>query len=75
MNCKPGDNKPQRYAAADCRVVTLPKHMRPNGNLTVVENDITLPFAVRRVYYLYDVPAGRSEAAMPIKSCNSFSSQ
>ena len=72
MTCKPGDNKPQRYGAADCRVVTLPKHMRPNGNLTVVENDITLPFAVRRVYYLYDVPGGEERGGHAHKKLQQF---
>lgn len=33
-------------------------HTDRQGNLTVVENGITLPFDVRRVYYLYDVPGG-----------------
>ena len=46
----------KRASADDCRLIRLPKHERENGNITVVENDIDLPFAVKRVYYLYDVP-------------------
>lgn len=42
----------------DCPVIELDKHSRPNGNITVVENGITVPFDIRRVYYLYDVPGG-----------------
>lgn len=71
-NCKPGDDKPQRYVVADCRVVDLPKHMRPNGNLTVVENDITIPFVVRRVYYLYDVPGGEERGGHAHKELQQF---
>lgn len=42
----------------DCPVIELDKHSRPNGNITVVEDNITVPFDIRRVYYLYDVPGG-----------------
>jgi oxalate decarboxylase/phosphoglucose isomerase-like protein (cupin superfamily) len=33
------------------------------GNLTVVENGVTLPFDVKRVYYLYDIPGGEGRGA------------
>lgn len=36
------------------------RHTRPNGNITVVENGITVPFDTRRVYYIYDVPGGEA---------------
>ena len=38
-------------------------HSDRRGNLTVVENGKTLPFDVKRVYYLYDVPGGESRGA------------
>jgi dTDP-4-dehydrorhamnose 3,5-epimerase-like enzyme len=41
-----------------CRIVELPKITDVRGNLTVVEGDQHAPFAVQRVYYLYDVPGG-----------------
>ena len=48
----------------DCSIVELDKHHSDQkGNLTVVENGITLPFDVKRVYYLYDVPGGESRGA------------
>lgn len=47
-----------RYNVDDCKVLTLPKHIRPNGNLTVAEHPASIPFGIKRVYYLYDVPAG-----------------
>lgn len=48
----------------DCKVIELNKHHSPRkGNLSVVENGVTLPFDVRRVYYLYDVPGGESRGA------------
>jgi hypothetical protein len=44
----------------DCSIIELPVNHREKGNLTVVENDMQIPFAVRRIYYLYDVPGGES---------------
>lgn len=45
----------------DCNMLELDKHHSDRkGNLSVVENRLTVPFDVRRVYYLYDVPGGES---------------
>ena len=45
----------------DCNIIELDKHHSDRkGNLSVVENAITVPFDVKRVYYLYDVPGGES---------------
>ncbi len=43
---------------ADCKIVDLPKIADPRGNLTFVEGGKHIPFDIRRVYYLYDVPGG-----------------
>lgn len=47
----------------DCTVVQLSRHHRPQGNITVVENKETVPFDVKRIYYLYDIPGGVSRGA------------
>ena len=53
-----------KYSVFDCSIVELDKHHSDRkGNLTVVENGTTLPFDVKRVYYLYDVPGGESRGA------------
>ena len=50
-----------KYSVFDCTMVELDKHHSDRkGNLTVVQNGTTLPFDVKRVYYLYDVPGGES---------------
>ena len=41
-----------------CRIVELPKISDPRGNLTFIEGGRHVPFDIRRVYYLYDVPGG-----------------
>jgi len=42
----------------DCRIIELPKISDPRGNLTFIEGMRHIPFEIRRVYYLYDVPGG-----------------
>ena len=41
-----------------CRMIDLPKVTDARGNLTFVEGGMHVPFDIRRVYYLYDVPGG-----------------
>ena len=53
-----------KYSVFDCTMVELDKHHSDRkGNLTVVENGNTLPFDIKRVYYLYDVPGGENRGA------------
>jgi dTDP-4-dehydrorhamnose 3,5-epimerase-like enzyme len=42
----------------DCRIINLPKVEDPRGNLTFIEGGQHVPFDIKRVYYLYDVPGG-----------------
>src|SRR5260221_7166039 len=42
----------------DCGLVHLPRIEDPRGNLTFIEAHCHVPFDIRRVYYLYDVPGG-----------------
>lgn len=62
----------QKFNVFDCTMVELDKHHSARkGNLTVVENSVsstgsaqdTLPFNVKRVYYLYDVPGGENRGS------------
>ncbi|MHC5767096.1 MAG: sugar 3,4-ketoisomerase [Nostoc sp.] len=41
-----------------CRIIHLPKVQDPRGNLTFIEGNKHIPFDLKRVYYLYDVPGG-----------------
>jgi hypothetical protein len=41
-----------------CKIIELPKITDPRGNLTFIEGNQHIPFDIRRVYYLYDVPGG-----------------
>lgn len=60
----------EKYNVFDCSVIELDRyHSDRKGNLTVVENTPiglpqgSLPFDVKRVYYLYDVPGGESRGS------------
>ena len=46
------------HTVEHCRVVDLPKIHDPRGNLTFVERDVHVPFAIRRAYWIYAVPGG-----------------
>lgn len=52
-------NTNRRYSVYDCGIIELDRHhSRRKGDISVVENGDTVPFGVKRVYYLYDVPGG-----------------
>ena len=62
-----------KYSVFDCSIVELDKHHSDRkGNLTIVENGKTLPFDVKRVYYIYDVPGGESRGAHAHKQLEQF---
>lgn len=52
-------------------IITLPKIEDPRGNLSVIENG-TIPFPIRRVYYLYDVPSGAQRGGHAHKAQEEF---
>ena len=63
------DNKQTVY---DCSLITLPKIKNRAGNITPIQNSIEIPFDVKRVFYLYDVPGGESRGAHAHKQCHQF---
>jgi dTDP-4-dehydrorhamnose 3,5-epimerase-like enzyme len=46
-----------------CRLIQFPRIEDPRGNLTFIEGGRQVPFEIKRVYYLYDVPGGAIRAA------------
>ena len=46
----------------ECTVMELPKISDPRGNLSFIEAQRHVPFDIRRIYYLYDVPGGAKRA-------------
>lgn len=44
----------------DCVIVSLNRINNRSGNITIVENNHNIPFDVKRIYYLYDIPSGEN---------------
>ncbi|KFD40159.1 WxcM-like domain-containing protein [Schleiferia thermophila str. Yellowstone] len=42
----------------DCVIIPLPKVHNRSGNITIVEGQKNVPFDVKRIFYLYDIPGG-----------------
>lgn len=57
---------------AQCTMIDLPKIADPRGNLTFIENNRHIPFEIRRVFYLYDVPGGADRGGHALKKCHQF---
>jgi len=55
-----------------CRLINLPRINDPRGNLTFIESDKHIPFEIKRVYYLYDVPGGALRAGHAHKTLHQF---
>ena len=57
---------------SDCRRIDLPIIMYQRGNLTFVEGHKHIPFDIKRVYYLYDVPGGSERGEHAHKTLHQF---
>ena len=55
-----------------CQIYDLPRINDPRGNLTFVESNRHIPFDIRRVYYLYDVPGGAERGGHAHKALHQF---
>lgn len=57
---------------SDCALIDLPKIQNRSGNITAIENNLDIPFEVKRIFYLYDIPGGESRGAHAHKQCQQF---
>ena len=55
-----------------CRIINLPKIIDSRGNLTFIEERHHIPFKIKRVYYLYDVPGGETRGGHAHKNLEQF---
>ena len=56
----------------DCSVIQLPKINNRAGNITPVTGRENVPFDIKRVFYIYDIPGGESRGAHVHKECHEF---
>jgi len=61
-----------RFSLDDCKQISLPKISDPRGNLSFIEGGQHIPFDIKRVYYLYDVPGGSDRGSHAHKSLHQF---
>ncbi len=54
------------------RIIDLPKIEDPRGNLTFIEENNHIPFAIKRVYWIYDVPGGQFRGSHAYKELHEF---
>ena len=55
-----------------CSVIELPKVVDPRGNLTFIEGSQHIPFDIKRVFYIYDVPTGFDRGAHAHRTLHQF---
>jgi uncharacterized RmlC-like cupin family protein len=61
-----------KYSVFECNLLHLKQIGDRNGHITVVNNNNEIPFAVKRIFYLYDIPSGESRGAHAHKECHQF---
>ncbi len=62
----------QPTGISNVRLYELPKIMDSRGNLTFIEGEVHIPFEIKRIFYLYDVPGGETRAGHALKTCQQF---
>lgn len=62
-------NKPTVF---DCSLLYLPQIGDRNGHITALNNQIEIPFDIKRVFYIYDIPGGENRGAHAHKECHQF---
>lgn len=61
-----------RTTINDCKVTSLPKVPDPRGSLTFIEGSRHVPFDIKRVFFLYDVPTEESRGAHAHRTLHQF---
>jgi len=61
-----------KILVSDCSLIELPKIENRSGNLTSIQNSIEIPFDIKRIFYLYDIPGGKDRGAHAHIECHQF---
>ncbi|MCR5573671.1 MAG: FdtA/QdtA family cupin domain-containing protein [Bacteroidaceae bacterium] len=56
----------------DCKIIQLPKIADPRGNLSIIEQIKQIPFEIKRVHWIYDVPGGLDRGGHAFKQTEEF---
>ncbi len=60
-------NKPKVF---DCSIIEFPRVMNRAGNITPITSSVEIPFDIKRIFYLFDIPGGESRGAHAHKECH-----
>lgn len=55
-----------------CKIIELPKISSRAGSISIVEGIKGFPFKIKRIFWLYDIPAGEARGAHSHKRCHQF---
>jgi hypothetical protein len=61
-----------KISVNNCDLIELPKIYNRAGNITPVHGGVEVPFEIKRLFYLYDIPGGESRGAHAHKKCHQF---
>ena len=61
-----------KLSLVDCRLIKLPQLGDRLGSITSINNEIEIPFKIKRVFFLYDIPGGASRGAHSHIECHQF---
>ena len=61
-----------KILVSDCSIIDLPKIENRSGNLTAIQNSIEIPFDIKRIFYLYDIPGGKDRGGHAHIECHQF---
>jgi hypothetical protein len=61
-----------RSTVFECDIIHLPRIKDRKGNITPVQSGVNVPFDIKRIFYLYDIPAGESRGAHAHYECQQF---
>ena len=62
----------KRNSVDECNILYLKQIGDRDGHITAINNSFDLPFAIKRIFYLYDIPGGASRGAHAHKECHQF---
>ena len=62
----------KKVSVYDCSVIELQRINSRAGNITPVTNNVNVPFDVKRVFYIYDIPGGEDRGAHAHKEFHQF---
>ena len=62
----------RKISVYDCSIIELPRIHNRAGNITPVTCNENIPFDIKRVFYIYDIPGGEDRGAHAHKECHEF---